>query len=74
MFFAAFLSITLGPVLLVLLVRGRIRPEARNPINRFLIPLYMPVIHRVLWLRKSIIALAIVALLYNGSRFHAIGI
>lgn len=73
MFFAAFLSITLGPVLLVLLVRGRIRPEARNPINRFLIPLYMPVIHRVLRLRKSIIALAIVALLITVPAFMRLG-
>src|SRR5678815_4915395 len=45
MFFASFLSITLAPVLMVLLIRGRIRPEARNPINRFLIAVYLPVIH-----------------------------
>ena len=37
MFFAAFLSITLAPVLMVLLIRGRVRPETRNPMNRLLI-------------------------------------
>ena len=73
MFFAAFLSITLGPVLLVLLVRGRIRPEARNPVNRFLIALYMPVIHLVLRFRKSTIALAIVALVLTVPAFMRLG-
>ena len=73
MFFAAFLSITLGPVLLVLLVRGRIRPEARNPVSRFLIALYMPVIHWVLRFRKSTIALAIVALILTVPAFMRLG-
>src|SRR5947199_2486961 len=39
MFFASFLSITLAPVLMVLLIRGRIYCEAANPINRLLIAL-----------------------------------
>jgi Cu(I)/Ag(I) efflux system membrane protein CusA/SilA len=73
MFFAAFLSITLAPVLLVLLVRGRVRPEARNPVNRFLIALYMPVIHWVLRFRKSTIALAVVALLLTIPAFMRLG-
>jgi copper/silver efflux system protein len=51
MFFASFLSITLAPVLMVLLVRGRITPEARNPINRFLIWIYHPIAHFVLRFR-----------------------
>jgi Cu(I)/Ag(I) efflux system membrane protein CusA/SilA len=41
---SAFLSITLVPVLMGYLIRGRIRPEARNPINRFLRRIYRPVI------------------------------
>jgi len=73
MFFAAFLSITLAPVLLVLLVRGRIRPEARNPVNRFLIAVYMPVIHWVLRFRKSTIALAAVALILTIPAFMRLG-
>ncbi|MDE2090978.1 MAG: efflux RND transporter permease subunit [Gammaproteobacteria bacterium] len=44
---AAGLSITLVPVLLGLLVRGRILPELHNPVNRWLIKLYRPVITRV---------------------------
>jgi Cu(I)/Ag(I) efflux system membrane protein CusA/SilA len=41
---SALLSITLVPVLMGFLIRGRIRPEARNPINRLLGWLYRPVI------------------------------
>ncbi|MGZ8452291.1 MAG: efflux RND transporter permease subunit, partial [Candidatus Binatia bacterium] len=73
MFFAAFLSISLAPVLLVLLVRGRIRPEARNPVNRFLIALYLPVIHLVLRFRKCTIALALLALLLTVPAFMRLG-
>jgi Cu(I)/Ag(I) efflux system membrane protein CusA/SilA len=40
--FAALLGITLVPVLMMLLVRGKITPEVKNPINRFLIWAYRP--------------------------------
>jgi Cu(I)/Ag(I) efflux system membrane protein CusA/SilA len=33
---AAILSVTLVPVLMLLFIRGRILPEAQNPVNRFL--------------------------------------
>ncbi len=73
MFFASFLSITLAPVLMLLLIRGRIRPEARNPVNRFLIALYMPVIHAVLRFRIVTIALAILALILTVPAFMRLG-
>jgi Cu(I)/Ag(I) efflux system membrane protein CusA/SilA len=73
MFFAAFLSITLAPVLMVLLIRGRIRPEARNPVNRLLIALYAPVVRGVLRFRKTTIALAIVALILTIPAFTRLG-
>jgi Cu(I)/Ag(I) efflux system membrane protein CusA/SilA len=41
---AALLSVTLVPVLMLFFVRGRILPEAKNPVNRLLIWLYRPVI------------------------------
>ena len=44
----ALLSVTLVPVLMLLFVRGRILPEARNPVNRFLVAAYRPVIGLVL--------------------------
>ena len=58
----ALLSITLVPVLMQLFVRGRILPEARNPINRVLIWLYRPVIAFVLKARMLTILLALLVL------------
>jgi len=45
---AAGLSVTLIPVLMTAFIRGRIADETANPLNRALIALYRPVIHRVL--------------------------
>ncbi|MBF0346677.1 MAG: efflux RND transporter permease subunit [Magnetococcales bacterium] len=59
---AAFLSVTLVPVLMLLFVRGRILPEHKNPINRMLIWVYRPVIRLVLRFKKSFILLAMVVL------------
>jgi copper/silver efflux system protein len=73
MFFAALLSITFAPVLMVLLIRGRIRPETRNPVNWLLIALYTPVVRAVLRFRKTTIALAIVALVLTYPAFARLG-
>lgn len=59
---AALLSITLVPALMVVFVRGRIVPEHRNPLNRFLIWIYRPVISCVLKAKTITILLAMVAL------------
>jgi len=59
---AALLSITLVPVLMMLFIRGRILPEARNPLNRFLIWAYRPVIAWVMRWKKLTIFLAVVVL------------
>ncbi|MGQ0712328.1 MAG: efflux RND transporter permease subunit [Gemmatimonadaceae bacterium] len=52
---AALLSITLVPVLMGLVIRGRIKPETANPVNRFLIRTYRPVIAFVLRHRWGVI-------------------
>jgi Cu(I)/Ag(I) efflux system membrane protein CusA/SilA len=65
---AALLSITLVPVLMQLFVRGRILPEARNPINRVLIWLYRPMIAGVLRARLPTILLALLVLVATSSR------
>ena len=59
---AALLSVTLVPALMVLFVRGRIIPEHRNPLNRFLIAIYRPVIRLVLQAKTVTILLAAVVL------------
>ncbi|HSA69433.1 MAG TPA: efflux RND transporter permease subunit [Burkholderiales bacterium] len=57
---AAFLSITLVPVLMLLFIRGRILPEHRNPVVRFLIWIYRPVIGWVLhWRKLTLLAAAV---------------
>ena len=59
---AAFLSVTLVPVLMLLFIRGQIRPEAENPVNRFLIRLYRPIIAGVMHWKKATIAVAVLVL------------
>jgi len=59
---AAVLSITLVPALMVLFVKGRIIPEHRNPLNRFLIAVYRPVIHLVLQAKTLTILIAVAVL------------
>jgi len=54
---AAFLSITLVPVLMWLFIRGRIPPEHKNPLVRFLIWAYRPIIGAALrWRMLTILA------------------
>ena len=45
---AALLSVTLVPVLMMFFIRGRIMPEQKNPVNRFLIWVYRPIIQWVM--------------------------
>ncbi len=59
---AALLSVTLVPALMVVCVRGRIVPEYKNPINRFLIWIYRPVIAGVMR-AKVLVILASMAIL-----------
>jgi Cu(I)/Ag(I) efflux system membrane protein CusA/SilA len=59
---AALLSITLVPALMVIFVRGRIISEHKNPVNRFLIWVYRPVIRWVLNAKTLTIMLVLVAL------------
>lgn len=51
MAFASVLAITLVPALMVIFVRGRIVPEQKNPVNRFFISAYRPVLTFVLRFR-----------------------
>jgi len=59
---AALLSVTLVPVLMMFFIRGRIMPEARNPVNRFLIWIYRPIIAGVMRWKKLTILLAVAVL------------
>ncbi|MDO9401582.1 MAG: CusA/CzcA family heavy metal efflux RND transporter, partial [Polaromonas sp.] len=59
---AALLSLTLVPVLMILFIRGKIMPEAKNPVNRFLIWVYRPIITGVMRWKKLTIVAALIAL------------
>jgi copper/silver efflux system protein len=62
MFFAALLSITATPFLMMLLIRGRVPPEEHNPINRLLIWIYHPVAKLALKLRYLMVAIGLFAI------------
>jgi Cu(I)/Ag(I) efflux system membrane protein CusA/SilA len=70
---AALLSVTLVPVLMLLFIRGRILPESKNPVNRFLMWIYRPVIAAVLRWRRLTIAAAVVALALTVSPLLRLG-
>ena len=58
---SAGLAVTLVPVLMGYLIRGKIPDEKRNPLNRFLIAVYRPLLDAVLaWPRTTLVAAALV--------------
>ena len=59
---SALLAITVVPVLMGYFIRGKILPEKKNPLNRFLMYVYRPVIHAVLRFKWITIAVALVVL------------
>ena len=58
---AAVLSVTLVPVLMAWFIRGHIRPEGQNPLNRLLVALYRPLIHGVLRAPWIVVVLGLLA-------------
>jgi len=59
---AAGLAVTLVPVLMGMLIRGKIPSEDRNPINRFLTRIYRPMLDRVIARPRTTIAAAVALL------------
>lgn len=70
---AAGLSVTLVPVLMGYLVRGRIPAESSNPINRFLTRIYHPALEAVLRFPKATLAVAAVLLLLTAIPVSRLG-
>lgn len=58
----AILVITLAPVLISFFMKGRFRPETKNPVNRILEKIYEPVIRTCIKWRKTTLAVNIIAL------------
>ncbi|MFQ6108844.1 MAG: efflux RND transporter permease subunit [Candidatus Aminicenantales bacterium] len=70
---ASLLSITIVPVLMGYLIRGKILPEVKNPLNRFLIKIYRPTIRMVLRFKKTIIFAALLILVVTIFPYRRIG-
>jgi len=69
----AFLAITLTPVLISFLLKGKLRPEEKNPINSKLEAIYTPILTFCLKWRKTILGLNIAALLIGVLMFTRLG-
>jgi Cu(I)/Ag(I) efflux system membrane protein CusA/SilA len=73
MFAAAILSITLAPPLMVLLLKGKFRTEATNPVSRVLSAAYRPIAVAVVRYRILVVATAIALLLATVPVFQRLG-
>lgn len=70
---SAIIAITLVPMLMTMLTRGKFRSEDRNPITKHLNALYAPIIRWVLKYRKTAIAMNIVALVVTVPMIISMG-
>ena len=73
MFAAAILSITLAPPLMVLLLRGRFRTEATNPVSRILSAVYRPIAVLVVRFRILVVAAAVLLMIATVPVFQRLG-
>jgi Cu(I)/Ag(I) efflux system membrane protein CusA/SilA len=73
MFAAAILSITLAPPLMVLLLKGRFRTEATNPVSRVLVAIYQPIARLVVRYRVVVVATATVLMIATVPVFQRLG-
>ena len=73
MFGAAFLAVTIVPVLMLYLVRGKIRPERKNPLTRMLIWIYQPIIKLVLKIKVLVVLLSVIVVAVTYIPWKKIG-
>lgn len=69
----AIISVTLVPVLIGYLVRGRVRPEHENPLNRGLINAYQPVLNAALAWPRTVLVVAALLLVVSLLPFSKLG-
>ncbi|MNX63218.1 Cation efflux system protein CusA [compost metagenome] len=70
---AAVIAITVVPVLMSFLLRGRVRPEEENPVSRFFIALYKPVLTTALRFKKTTVGLAVASVVLSVPLAKSIG-
>ena len=71
--FSSLLAITLVPVLMVLFIRGRLRPESANPISSVTQALYLPVLRLCLRFRKTTLLINLLFLVVTFPLVFRIG-
>src|SRR5204863_7924751 len=70
---SSLLAITLVPILMVIFIRGKLRPESENPISRFTQALYLPVLRLCLRFRKTTLLLNLAFLLVTFPLIFKLG-
>ncbi|MCO4747342.1 MAG: efflux RND transporter permease subunit, partial [Proteobacteria bacterium] len=70
--FGALLAVTLSPALVVLLLRGKVRPESEHPVSRAVIGAYAPVVRWVVDRHKAVVAAAAALFLATVPVFFAL--
>lgn len=73
MLFSSFLAITLTPVLMTLFIRGKIRPEEKNPVSIALHKIYEPIANLTLRFKKSVIVIALIIMAVTVYPFLKLG-
>ena len=73
MLFSSFLAITLTPVLMTLFIRGKIRPEEKNPISIVLHKIYEPIARLALRFKKTVIVAAVIIMIMTVYPFMKLG-
>lgn len=70
---SSILAITLVPILMLILIRGKLRPESQNPISRFTEAIYLPLLRLCLRYRKTTIFFGLVVLALSYPLARTIG-
>jgi Cu(I)/Ag(I) efflux system membrane protein CusA/SilA len=73
MLFSSFLAITLTPALMTIFLRGKIKPEEKNPLSLFLIRIYEPVVRFSLRYKAAVILSAVVVMAATVYPFLKLG-
>lgn len=71
--FSSLLAITLVPILMVIFIRGKLRPESENPISKITQAIYLPVLRVCLRFRKTTLLLNLAFLLLTFPLIFKVG-
>ncbi|PWB71167.1 CusA/CzcA family heavy metal efflux RND transporter, partial [candidate division GN15 bacterium] len=73
MFFAAIVAVTLAPALMTIFLRGKVRPESKHPMSRFLIKLYKPFVYVALRNPRTTVLIGLMAIVATLPMIPKIG-